>query len=156
MSVSPSEDLPETLPVEISDDEHLARAFFHPYHISSKGKIKPAAFKAPFGRVDVSVNRLLALDFSECKKLALSIGAPSDFKGFAVLKAEAVRSVGLDVVDSREECYWGHADIMHKVALERGEPAPPGYNRDLKTLAKAVNFFPDPAPTVEGWAGGSL
>ena len=155
MSPSPTKDIPESLPIKIVDDECLARAIFSPYHIRSNGKIKPEAFKAARGRNDVSVNRLLALTFSTCKKCAALIGGDGKFKGFAVLTVNLVRMQKSDVVDSREY-YWGHADIIHSTILEKGVPAPPEFNLGLKKLAKAAQFYVDPDPAIEKWTGESL
>jgi hypothetical protein len=155
MLPSATKDIPESLPAEIVDNEHLARAVYSPYHIKSNGKIRPAAFKAASGQNGVSVNRLLALDFCACKKCATLIRSNGDFKGFAVLTASTVRMQGSDVIDSREY-YWGHADIIHKIILEKGQPAPPEFNLCLKELAQAARFFPDPNPTFDTWTGDSL
>jgi len=148
-------DNPDRLPLAVADEERLARAIFHPYHISRSGKLKPAAFKAPAGRPDVSVNRLRALEGSACKRHAKEIRSPGAFQGFAVIAAQAVRRCGSDVIDSRAY-YWGHADIVHDVVLERGEPAPAEFNSRLRQMVSAARFFPDPEPGTDQWAGEDL
>jgi hypothetical protein len=118
----------EILPVDITDDEKLARAVFHPFHINKKNKLKSAAFKAPSGRRDVSVNRLTALTANECKQKAKEIeNKPQKiYQGFAIIEVGKVRELGSDVIDSREAPnYFGHADIIHDVILEKNQPAPP-------------------------------
>ena len=118
------QDNPDLLPLYVSDEEKLARALFHPFHISRSGKLYSGAFKAPAGRNDVSVNRLRALSPAACKQRAKAILSPGEFMGFAVLSARAVRDCASEVVDSRN-VYLGHADIVHEVILHKGEPAPP-------------------------------
>ena len=145
-------DNPDALPLDISDDERLARALFCPYHMDNSGKIKKEAFKAPTGRRDVSVNRLRTLDPDACKARSKAIRNPGAFKGFAVIVAEGVRKCGSDVVDSRE-LYLGHADIVHPIALEKGVPAPPKFNQRLKQMAQLAKYFPDPDPDSDRWSG---
>ncbi len=145
---------PDELPLDISDDEKLARAIFEPFHIK-KGKLKSAAFKAPAGRRDVSVNRVRALKPDECKKKAKAIGnAAKIYQGFAVLTAEVIRELGSDVEDSREEpMYFGHADIIHDIVLEKGQSAPPEFNLKLQQMAKRSTFYSDPKPDEDTWEG---
>ena len=148
-------DSAEALPVTVSDDERLARAIFHPFHVDKTGRLKKEAFKAPTGRRDVSVNRLRALSADECKARSVQIRNPGDFQGFAVILTGEVRHCGADVVDTRE-CYLGHADILHSIVLESGVPAPPEFNQRLKSLALAARYIADPDPKAEGWNGPEL
>ncbi len=145
-------DHPDSLPLSVTDEERLARAIFFPNYVNKSGKLKPSAFKAPGGRRDVSVNRLLALDANACKARSLAIALSGTFAGFAVLTAQAVRQCGADVVDSRSQ-YLGHADIIHDQILTKGEPAPPEFNERLKRMAEAAQYFPDPAPETDTWTG---
>lgn len=145
----------DALPIQVADEERLARALFHPYHFNKAGKIKPSAFKAPSGRNDVSVNRLCALNADACKKRSKAIRNPGDFKGFAVLSALSVRQSGSDVIDSRQ-IYLGHADIIHDVFLNKGVPAPPEFNQRLKKMADSSVYFPDPNPVSDDWTGADF
>lgn len=149
------QDQPDSLPLHISDEERLARAIFYPNFINNRGELKPAAFKAPGGRRDVSVNRLLALDGNACKASSRGIGMTGAFAGFAVISAGAVRTCGSDVVDSRA-LYLGHADILHDQILPKGEPPPPEFNARLRRMAAAAHYFPDPEPDAPGWSGDDL
>jgi hypothetical protein len=149
------QDQADGLPLFVEDDEILARAIFHPYHITDSGRLKPAAFKAPGGRRDVSVNRLRALSPSQCKERAHTIANPGSYRGFAVVAACTVRLCGSDVVDSRD-LYLGHADILHPIVLQKNEPAPPQFNAQLKRLVDSARWCPDPAPESESWTGQNL
>lgn len=149
----------ETLPIDISDDEKVARAIFHPFHINKNNKIKSAAFKAPTGRADVSVNRLIALTANECKQKAKQIeDKPSKiYRGFAVIEAGKIRELGSDIIDSRSDPnYFGHADIIHDVILEKNKPAPPEFNFRLSKMANAAKAFIDPDPDECEWNGDNL
>lgn len=149
----PQDHQQEPLPITVSDEERLARAVFHPYHINNSGKVKPAAFKARTGARDVSVNRLRALDAAACKQRARAIANPGAFRGFAVLGAASIRKCRYsDVVDSRRH-YWGHADIIHQVVLEKGIPAPPEFNQCLKQMAQDAEYFSDSTPESDTWTG---
>lgn len=142
----------DTLPLDVSDDERLARAVFYPLHLDKKGKLKKEALKAPTGRRDVSVNRLRALDADACKARSKAIRNPGEFKGFAAFVAGSIRDFGSEVVDSREE-YLGHADIVHPIALEKGVPAPPEFNQRLREMALRARYFPDSDPESDCWSG---
>jgi hypothetical protein len=141
-----------SLPLLITDEECLARAVFCPYHVRKTGGIKPAAFKAPPNRNDVSVNRLIAVDCNTCKLHSQKIRNPGSFKGFAVIIARAVRESHSEVQDSRA-LYFGHADIIHDMVLMKDEPPPAEFNLKLRNLATASKYFPDPNPEIEGWTG---
>lgn len=144
-----------SLPKTVSDSEKLARAIFEPFHIK-KGKVKSAAFKAPAGKKDVSVNRLRALSPDDCKKKAKEIEKPGKvYQGFAVITAEEVRTLGSKVVDSREPPprYFGHADIIHDVVLKKNEPAPAEFNHRLQKMANQARYYRDPDPGGDGWNG---
>lgn len=146
------EEHPDSLPLFVRDEERLARAIFFPNYVNKSGKLKPSAFRAPGGRHDVSVNRLLALNANACKVRSRAIALSGTFAGFAVLTAQNVRQCGSDVVDSRSE-YLGHADIIHDQILTKGEPAPAEFNQRLKRMAEAAQYFPDLAPDTETWTG---
>lgn len=145
----------DALPIDVADEERMARALFHPYHFNKAGKIRPSAFKAPSGRNDVSVNRLRALNADACKTRSKAIRNPGDFKGFAVLSALSVRQSGSNVIDSRQ-IYLGHADIIHDVILTKGDPAPPAFNQRLKKMADSADYFPDPNPASDDWMGADF
>ncbi|MCB1849270.1 MAG: hypothetical protein KDI83_00495 [Gammaproteobacteria bacterium] len=144
----------DMLPFEILDSEKLARAIFEPFHIK-KGKLKTAAFKAPTGKRDVSVNRLRALDANACKEKAKEIESEGKlYQGFAVISAAIIRKLGSEVVDSREpppDYYLGHADIIHSVILEKHQPAPPEFNHLLKRLVEQSKFYKDINPSSKTW-----
>lgn len=148
-----------TLPVDITNDEKLARTVFHQFHINKNNKLKSAAFKAPPGRKDVSVNRLIALTANECKKKAKEIESKSQkiCQGFAVIEAGKIRELGSEVTDSRDAPnYFGHADIIHDVILKKHQPAPPDFNLRLTKMAGAARLFLDPTPEEEDWNGEDL
>lgn len=144
----------DPLPVYIDDSEKLARAVFHPYHIH-KGKLKSAVFKAPALSNQVSVNRLRGISIDICKQKAKEMAnGQKQYKGFAIISAEAVRRQGSEVIDSRDPpMYLGHADIIHDVVLEKGVPAPAEFNQRLNKMAKAAVYLEDPLPVQTRWQG---
>lgn len=104
---------------------------------------------------------------SSCKRKAQSLEHPTkkkEYRGFAVLRVNAVRSSGMDVVDSRSQ-FCGHGDIrllMEELRnCERNEPLPPETGKrlnDLKDLLLSASIYvADPSPRNRGrWRGGKL
>ena len=74
---------------------------------------------------------------------------PKVYTGLALISAQAVRRLGAEVVDSREE-YDGHADIKHGVVRSRGEALAPDlrkiYDERLKQLAAEAIYLKDQMP----------
>lgn len=146
----------DSIPVSIEDAETVARAIFHPYHIK-KGNLKPAAFRPPPERTDVSVMRHNHMGDSRCKLKAKEMANDNKkFKGFAIIGAINVRECEADVVDSRDQ-FIGHADILHSIpAPPKHNPLPSSYIDILKKLADKANFIDDPDPTSDEWKGEKL
>lgn len=153
------------IPIHIDDPEVIVRAIFEPYH-EKKGKLKPAAFRSPPGKDEVSVIRQSYMGTQFCKRKAKEIEAEirkqdqnKKYRGFAVLQASQIRSVKSEVIDSREQ-FLGHADIKHGVILERDEPlqseAKMNLDERLKTLVSLTNYFQDQNPDEENWSGNEL
>jgi hypothetical protein len=150
------------IPIDVADAEQLVRGICTPHHVSSAGKLKPAAFEAPAESDEVSVIRHDYVGIAECKMRAQALSQPEQGKryvGLAVTRAGIVRIYGADVVDSRAE-FLGHADIRHGYTRSALEPPPPEVLKVLKdrckALAKAATFIRDPEPETGGWAGSEL
>jgi len=104
---------------------------------------------------------------SSCKRKAQSLENPAkkkEYRGFAVLRANAVRSSGMEVIDSRNQ-FCGHGDIkllmkeLHN--CEPNEPLPPETRKRLKDLGErllsASVYVADPSPRSRGrWRGEKL
>lgn len=153
------------IPIPVDDSEVIVRAIFEPYHVK-KGKLKPAAFRSPPGKDEVSVIRHSYMGSDFCKWKAKEIEAEirvkdpnKTYRGLAVVKASQIRDVESDVIDSREE-FFGHADIKHGIVLEKDEP--PSANvkmaldQRLDKLVKLTNYFEDPHPNDNRWSGSDL
>ena len=157
------------IPIDIDDTEVIVRAIFQPYHVNKKGRLKPKAFQSPAGKDEVSVIRHSYVGTAFCKGKAKEIEAKGNmgkeksqlktYKGFAVLKALHIRSVGSDVNDS-QDLFLGHADIHHGIVLEPNEPHESSksmmLNERLRLLADKAVFYPDPAPDANQWLGADL
>lgn len=125
-----------TIPKVVANEETIARALFQPIHFSNSGKIRGAAFKAPSGKMDVSVMRSSYLSRSECCRRAAEMQKEGKlFAGFALLCVSFVRNLQLNVEDSRQ-IFCGHADIWHHQPFIKGEPPSPDINIVLDALAK--------------------
>ncbi len=112
-------------------------------------------YRAPGGSNQVSVNRLSVLSDIQCKEKALQI-ANTKFKGFVVIQAGVIRKNKSEVVDSRDGNYYGHADIIHPIILQKGEVAPPEFNQSLKNMLASSRYIQDPNPKSKSWEGMSL
>ena len=117
------------LPKRVFGEEIVVRAIFSPYHVSSNGeKLKPKAF-APSPETDeISIMRKSFLGHDQCKRKAHELESPEHhkvYRGFAVMYVYKIRSLGCQVVDSRDE-FLGHADIRTGIACPpRGIPMEP-------------------------------
>jgi hypothetical protein len=103
-------------PRDIAPDEAIVRGICN-FHINKKGKLQPAAYKAPKGSDEVSVMRHAWIGSDSCKQHARDLeDLPSKkrYTGLAVLSAAQILNSGADLVDTREE-FEGHADIRHGI-----------------------------------------
>jgi hypothetical protein len=149
-------------PIDVANDEAIVRGICTPFHVSSKGKLKPEAYEAPPDDDEVSVIRLGWVGADTCKRKAKELENPSKGKrytGLAVLSAKQIRDEGADVFDSRH-VFKGHADIKHGVIQRKGVPLPPEdlkrLRSRLRNLANAAEYYPDPFPDIDGWNGSPL
>lgn len=150
------------IPLDIADTERLVRGICSPYHISSNGRLKPAAFDAPAEMDEVSVVRHEYVGADDCKRHGKTLTNEAEgklYKGLAVICARSVRLHGAAVVDSRT-IFMGHADIKHGHRKSRLEPPAPEVvallNQRNKELAKAAHYFADPDPHGGDWTGEAL
>lgn len=146
------------IPFVIADDEKIARAIKTPYHIKKKTKkLRPAAFRPPPKRDDLSVMRLTYMGTNACKAKAKQI-AGCKYLGLAAIDAAEIRSAGAAVQDSRGQ-FCGHADIVQGIpapATEIGETAPPWLLERYKTLADMARLYIDPDPDKKQWTGKTI
>jgi hypothetical protein len=147
------------LPIEITDDEAIARVIFPKFHLDRKGKVTQNAYRSPPDMDEISVMRSDWLGAHDCKALAKAkVENPAKdrvYAGFAVLSAKHVRSAGATVIDSRH-VFVGHADIQHGVIQRKGVPLPPEIAERCKKLAAQANPYIDAAPQDAGWSLGPL
>jgi hypothetical protein len=151
-----------SLPFPIADDEPLVRGICSPYHVNSKGKLKPEAFEPSPDTDEVSMMRGRYLEHDECKARALGLtdlSAGKTYRGLAVIGAGTVRDSGVTVQDSRK-WFLGHADILHGMVPDREEPLPAPlllqYRDRIKKLAKLAKYYPDARPFACRWSSGDL
>jgi hypothetical protein len=148
-------------PCEIPDVEVIARGICSPYHVK-RGKLKPDAYWPPYDSDEVSVMRASWIGTDACKRHAKDLENPDEdkiYRGLAILSAQQIRTSGARLIDTRE-VFKGHADIRHDIVPRRGEPLPAEQLKTLrdrtKALATLANYFPDPDPAAEPWAGPDL
>lgn len=153
----------DQLPIDVHLSETIVRAIVTPAHFDAKkGDIKTGVFRPRSPETSISVMRqLMGDDFCKNKACEIAAASPTQtYVGLLVITAAEIRAAGSEVADSREE-FLGHADLDH------GLPSPPdndpGSAEDFRkmtdrcqALKKKSLFFPDPAPTVAGWAGEAL
>lgn len=150
------------IPVEVSDDERIARAVMVPAHFDEKKrKLKRAAFKPAPGTNLLSVIRANFLTGAECKaKAKAAANERATYIGFARIIAKHVRETGVEVVDARED-FMGHAHFVYDITPPpRGEPLPPDVAQkldlQLSALANCAEFLPDPDVASADWKGSAL
>ncbi|QDQ85799.1 hypothetical protein [Paraburkholderia megapolitana] len=150
------------LPLEIDDSETIVRGMCSPYHVSSKGKVKPEAFDPTPDTDEVSVMRHDYMGSDACRERALALEDTAKgkiYRGLAALSAGSIREAGADVVDSRH-IFDGHGDIKLGFVVKPGEPLPPEelirMRALTKALAKAAKYFPDPNPQAAQWTGQAI
>lgn len=142
------------IPIDIDDAEKIVRGIMFPAHVKSNGRLRRAVFRR-FGvdRVSVIRHTYMGSDFCKAKaKSASNVNAK--YLGLAWLTAAAIRSVGSNVIDSREH-YLGHADICHGIVIRRDEPEENALelNERLDQLVSLAVYRPDPSPQTDGWTG---
>jgi hypothetical protein len=149
-------------PREIADAEIIARGICSPYHVNKNGQLKPAAYRSPPDKDEVSTMRADWIGPHACEQHARNLENPLEkkvYKGLAILSAGEIRELGAIIIDSREE-FEGHADIKHGIIQRRGEPLPPEQLKILrdreKALATLANYFADPDPQNVNWTGPAL
>lgn len=156
------------VPLPVADDERIVRAIYSPYHLDTKkNRLKRQAYDPTPATDEISVMRIEYMGPSSCRRKAQSLENPAkkkEYRGFAVLRVDTVRSSGMEVIDSRIE-FCGHADIkllmeeLHK--REPNEPLPPEATKSLKDLQERLlsgsTYVGDPSPRHRGrWRGGKL
>jgi hypothetical protein len=149
-------------PREIGDAEAIARGICSPYHVTTNGKLKPAAYEPTPDTDEVSTMRVDWIGSDACKRHAKALEDPSHdkvYRGLAILSAGQIRQRGGAIIDTREQ-FVGHADIKLGITPRKGEPLPPEQLKEFrdrtKALANLANYFPDPKPTGDGWSGPPL
>jgi len=157
----------EDVEKDILDTENVVRGICTPYHFDKKKqRLKKNAFKQKDPTRGVSVYRTLILPSAACKARAklLSSGDKQYF-GLARVQAGAVRETKAAILDSREDMFYGHADIFVITAAdeyvhEEGEPLPPQIaelvDARIEYILNATTFFQDPQPEIEEWHGPDL
>lgn len=150
------------LPLEVDDSETIVRGVCSPFHVSSKGKIKPEAFEPTPNSDEVSVMRHDYMGSDACKARAVGLADPAKkkiYKGLAALAVDNVRRQGVGVVDSRVH-FEGHADIRLGFRVTPGEPLPADDLKKLraltKALANAVTYHEDPDAAAPRWTGRAI
>jgi len=152
------------VPIHVADDERLVRAIYSPYHVKNN-RLKHQAYDPTPKTDEVSVMRFEHMGARLCKRKAKSFENPAKkvYRGFAVLRTDAVHASHMEVADSRKY-YCGHADIRFQMeelkTLEPGEPLEPPAQKRLRDLKDALllasNYVSDPNPQKASWHGGNL
>jgi hypothetical protein len=149
-------------PREIADSEAIVRGICSHYHVK-KGKLQLNAYRPPADREDVSVMRCDWIGANGCKQHAKDIEDPTSkppkfYQGMAVLSAKHIRDTGARVVDSREQQFDGHADILHGIKFVRGEPPPRRHNSytKCKSWPRWPTIFPIPTRQAQRGLGRSF
>jgi len=142
------------IPVAIDDDETLVRAAKVPQHLDKKlQKLRPAAFRQPPGRRDLSVMRHTYLGSDTCKAIAKEKFGEA-YYGFGALTAKEIRK---SPVELRDETYCGHADIRYGfVGTAGGQAAPQDFQMQYKRFSDAARFYPDPDIAADTWTGPEI
>jgi hypothetical protein len=142
------------IPIPVSDAETIVRALFESHVNKRKDKLRDSVFRPKPGTDSVSVMRHTYMKSHACKAKAKQIAADptNPYVGLAAITVKAVRRLGSDVVDSREE-FCGHADISHGIVVPADEPPDPVLTLRIRALRENARLFIDPDPTIEEWSG---
>lgn len=149
------------LPLDVDPQEVIVRCIMCPSHVKAgKTSLKPAAFRSKGGTDEVSVIRHDHMGVDFCKEKAQAIsklsGGVNTYAGLAAIRAQAIRDVGSEIHDSREE-FCGHAHISHGMVLPVGEPAESeafiAITERCRALVAQTRYHPDPNATAAGWQG---
>nr|MBV6629732.1 hypothetical protein [Oceanococcus sp. HetDA_MAG_MS8] len=144
------------IPIEVLDDEKIIRTIKTPHHINKKLKLRPAAFRPPPERDDLSVMRLDHMGADGCKNKSKEIAGES-YLGLAAINAGEIRKTGASIEDSRQGQFCGHADISQGMsAPKKGETAPPVLAERYKALSDAARLYIDEEPQADHWTGGVI
>ena len=143
------------IPVAVASEETIVRALFE-CHVR-KGKLRDNVFRPKAGTDKVSVMRHTYLKSDACKAKAKEIAKDSTnpYIGLAAITVKSVRSLGSDVIDSREE-FCGHADICHGIVVPADEPPDPVLTLRVRALNAKARLLIDPNPRTERWSGGQV
>ena len=148
----------DNIPNSFEKGEKLTRIIFSPFHIDTKNnKLKPAAFKSPSEKDEVSVTRINYTDAHYCKREGKKMESPEKvFQGLATISYEKVIELGAFVRVTKLETNPFHADIYYGIVLKRGESAPAELNLILKNISQTAIFFKDINPNSETWEGNDI
>jgi hypothetical protein len=144
------------IPLDVDKDEKIVRAVFS-QHLERKN-LRRNLFDDREDRASVMRHSHLGSD--ECKRLALEIrpGNPElAYKGFAVIHAQAIRTAGAEVSDSRD-VYCGHAHVSTNIEIPPADDplySAQKFERDerLRQLKSLARYVPDPNPALMTWTG---
>jgi hypothetical protein len=153
------------LPIEISDEEKIARFIFSPININpNTGKLKSNCYKPPAGYDEISVNRLDYTNANFLKKIALKM-QNSEFSrnyfGFGVINTLDIRNSDSDIVYTPiefplENLNPYHSDIKIGYTVVSGEELPAEINNKIQNLVKKTRVYRDTFIENEDWTGEEL
>lgn len=153
-------------PLEIPDEEVIARAIYQQQHLRADRSVKWQAFQPKRGKKDLSIMRTSCMTCDECKAKAHEIETDQPLKqyaGFLFLKTGAVRVGEVKVFDSREEfCGHGHIALPLQALqppAENGVPTNPAvtaFQREMGDLLLGLSrVCMDPSPREPLWPEGT-
>jgi hypothetical protein len=151
------------IPVAVSNEETVVRALRDCHVTKGRAKrLKENVFRGLPGTDEVSVMRHTFVGSDFCKNKAKEIAGPdpnNPYVGFAAITVKAVRSVGSEVTDSREE-FCGHAHISHGIIVPAEEPPDPVFSLLLgirvRKLIDKARLVLDPEPNANTWTGEQI
>jgi hypothetical protein len=147
------------IPVPVASEENVVRAVWS-QHLDGDS-LKKNFFKAE--RTSVMRHTYMGTEACRARGRAIVPGNPGvRYKGLAIIRVIKFRTVGSDVIDSRE-IYCGHAHITHGQTLpQQTEPGEPLFDDPsmlmslddrLRELKRATRLFLDPNPASDNWTG---
>jgi hypothetical protein len=147
----------DNIPNSFEKGEKLTRIIFSPFHIDKNNRLKPAAFKSPSEKDEVSVTRINYTDAHFCKKEGKKMETPEKiFQGLATISYEKIVELGAFARVSKLEINPFHADIYYGIIIKKGESAPAELNLILKNISQIAMFFKDINPNSETWEGDDI
>lgn len=153
------------IPREVADGERIARSIYHPLYFKSndRTKVLPIAYRPPYDKDEISVDRFDYSDIDSLKKAAVKRANPScrkNYFGFAVLIAREIREIRpcylkYSPILNQPNCEdnISHADIHIGYTIQKQVKIPSQINYIFEELSSKSMVYDDNNGPQDKWGG---